>query len=136
MEYIKIENNNYKREDIEKVSNVINAGGVIVIPTDTVYGISVDSMNEDAVKKIYEIKRRKFSQPFSILVSNIEMMREVAKEISEKEERIINRFFPGAMTIILNKSKKIPDIVTSGLDTVGVRIPNNKFILDLVDYLR
>lgn len=136
MEYIKIENNNYKREDIEKVSNVINAGGVIVIPTDTVYGISVDSMNEDAVKKIYEIKRRKFSQPFSILVSNIEMMREVAKEISEKEERIINRFFPGAMTIILNKSKKIPDIVTSGLDTIGVRIPNNKFILDLVDYLR
>ena len=135
MEYINIEKSKYKKEDIEKVSNVIKNGGVVIIPTDTVYGLAADSLNKEAVARIYEIKHRDISKPCNILVSNIEMIRKVTSNISEKEERIIKKFFPGALTIILNKNEIIPNIVTANLDTIGVRMPNNKFMLEVIELI-
>lgn len=133
MEYIKL-SKNYKNE-IEKVVEILDKGGVSIIPTDTVYGIAVDSLNEEAVKKIYELKNRDFSKPCCILVSNIEMIRKVTKGISPEEEKIVKAFFPGALTIIFEKNKEIPDIVTANLDTIGIRMPDNRFLLELIETL-
>lgn len=136
MEYIKLENNNYKKEDLEKALEVIKNGGVVILPTDTVYGIAADALNEEAVARIYSLKNRKFSNPCNILVSDIDMIRKVTKGISSKEEKIINEFFPGALTIIFEKNEVIPNIVTANLDTIGVRMPKNKFLLDLIKTFR
>lgn len=134
MEYIKLEDN-YKKE-IEKVAEIIKQGGVAIIPTDTVYGIAADSLNEEAVKKVYEIKKRKFTNPCNILVSNIEMIKNVTKSVSKEEEKIIKAYFPGALTIIFEKNDKIPNIVTANLDTIGIRMPDNKFLLELIEKIR
>lgn len=134
MEYIKLEDN-YKQA-VEKAADIIKMGGVAIIPTDTVYGIAADSLNEDAVKKVYEIKNRKPTKPCNILVSNIEMIRKVTKVVSIEEEKIIKEYFPGALTIVFEKNKEIPDIVTANLDTIGVRMPDNKFLLELIEKIR
>ena len=132
MKYIKL-----NKDEIEKrakeVVDVIKKGGIIIAPTDTVYGLIADALNEKAVEKIYEIKKRKKSNPCSILVSNNEMLKRVVKNISLEEKKIIDRFFPGALTLIFEKNEQIPDVVTSGLNTVGIRMPNDEFLLKVID---
>lgn len=135
MKYINIEDG-YTKKDIKEVAESINRGEVVILPTDTVYGIVANALNEKAVSKIYEIKKRDKKKPMNILVSNIEMIRKNVKNITEAEERIIKEFFPGALTIIFEKNSLIPDIVTGGLDTIGIRMPENKFLLELIDTLR
>lgn len=93
MKYIKFEED-YTKEDVEETARVIRSGKVAIVPTDTVYGIAADALNEEAVKKIYELKQRKYSNPCNILVSNIEMIKKVTTGISQREEEIINEFFP------------------------------------------
>lgn len=132
MKYIKL-----NEDEIEKIAKeaieVIKMGGIVIAPTDTVYGIISDALNEKAVEKIYEIKKRKKSNPCSILVSNKDMLKKVVKKVSLEEEKIIDKFFPGAITLIFEKNEQIPDIVTSGLDTVGIRMPNDKFLLKVIE---
>jgi len=135
MEYINIEKG-YTKEEIEKIAEIIKNGKILVLPTDTVYGIAANALDVNAVKKIYELKKRNNNKPINILVSNIEMVKKAVKEISEVEEKIIEQFFPGALTIVFKKSKLIPDIVTSGLDTIGIRMPENKFLLELIESVR
>ena len=134
MKYIKL-----NEDEIEKIAKeaveVIKMGGIVIAPTDTVYGIIADALNEKAVEKIYEIKKRKKSNPLSILVSNKDMLKKVVKKVSFEEEKIIDKFFPGAITLIFEKNEQIPDIVTSGLDTVGIRMPNDKFLLKAIELL-
>lgn len=134
MEYIDIKNG-YTKEDIIKLSDMIKSGEILILPTDTVYGIACDSMNEKAVKKIYELKQRELSKPMNILVSNMEMIKEVVKKISKEEEKIVKKFLPGALTIIFEKKDNISNTITAGKDTVGVRMPNHKMLLELIDYL-
>lgn len=93
MEYIYLSKEN-EQKTIEKAIKIIKNGGVIILPTDTVYGIAADAQNENAVKKIYELKNREFSKPCNILVSNIEMIKEVTTNISKKEKSIIKEHFP------------------------------------------
>lgn len=87
---------NEQNEDIVIKATVeaIKEGKVVIIPTDTVYGIAADALNEEAVKKIYEFKNREMSKPCNILVSNIEMIKNVTKRISKKEEEIIRKYLP------------------------------------------
>ncbi|MCI9366449.1 MAG: threonylcarbamoyl-AMP synthase [Clostridia bacterium] len=131
MEYIKLSKENQK--DIKKVIDTLNKNGVVILPTDTVYGIAADASNEEAVRKIYEVKHRKFTKPCNILVSNIDMIRKVTKNVSPEEEKIMKKYFPGALTMIFDKNDKIPNIVTANLDTIGIRMPNNKFLLELIE---
>ncbi len=131
MEYINLKDG-YTKEDIDKTSEIIKNGKIAIIPTDTVYGIAADALNEEAVKKIYRLKHRDLSKPCSILVSDIDMIKQVTKSIRQFEERIIKKFFPGALTIVLEKNEKIPNAVTANQDTVGVRIPDNKFLIELI----
>lgn len=136
MEYIDIKSNKYSKEDLKEIAEVIKAGECIIIPTDTVYGIAASALDKNAVKKIFELKNRAFSKPINILVSNFEMIKKVTKNISLEEKKIMKKFFPGALTIIFEKNDEIPEIVTSGFSTIGIRMPKNKFLLDLIDFLR
>lgn len=131
MEYINLKED-YTKEDIIKTSNIIKEGKIVILPTDTVYGIAVDALNEESVKRIYNLKHRDISKPCCILVSDIDMIKQFTKCITPLEEKIIGKFFPGALTIVLEKNNKIPSAVTANLDTIGVRIPDNKFLIELI----
>jgi len=135
MEYIDIKKG-YTKKEIQQIAKIIKDGGIAILPTDTVYGIVADAGNEKAVKRIYEIKKRKPSNPVNILVSNRKMIKEVTKQITEREEKIIEKFFPGAITIICEKNKKVSDIITAKNSTVGIRMPDNKILLELIESIR
>lgn len=119
--------------DINKCVDIINNGGVVILPTETVYGIGCSCFNEDSIKRLYEIKKRPYNKPISVLVSNIDMINKVAKNISDKEKMVINHFFPGPLTIILERNDNVPNILTSNGNTIGVRMADNKLINEIID---
>lgn len=132
-EYIDFKNE-IEDEVLKEVAKTIKEGGIVVFPTETVYGIGTNALNEEAVKKLYDIKQRPLSKPISLLVNNIDMIKKITKDITKQEEDIIKEFFPGPLTIILKKKSIIPDIVTANSDTVGIRMPANEIALKLIDY--
>lgn len=133
MEILKLHKNSYDK--LKNVAKVINDGKVVVFPTETVYGIGVNGLDVYAIKKLYNIKVRDYNKPISLLVSNYEMIESVANIVSPIEKKIIECFFPGPITLILNKKDVVPDILTSGTNTVGIRMPDSEFCLRLIDYV-
>lgn len=118
---------------LEKAAELIKQGKIVVFPTETVYGIGTNGLDEKAVEKLYEVKQRALDKPISLLVSNMEMVNLIAKDITETEYKIMEKFFPGPLTIILKKKDIVPDVVTSGQDTVGVRMPSGEIARKLVE---
>src|SRR5690625_1760695 len=108
---------------LRESARIIRDGGIVVFPTETVYGIGVNGLNESAVKRLYEVKKRQLNKPISLLVNNIDMINQVAKDITDLEYTLMKEFFPGPLTIILQKRDIVSDIVTANLDTVGIRMP-------------
>ena len=109
----------------------VAAGKLIVYPTETVYGIGADIYNEAAVKNLYVVKNRPFDMPLSVAVSDKAMLERVAV-LNENADKLIKAFMPGPITIIIKKQSDVPDIVTSSSQKVGIRIPDNRFALELV----
>lgn len=109
----------------------VAAGKLIVYPTETVYGIGADIYNEAAVKNLYVVKNRPFDMPLSVAVSDKAMLERVAV-LNENADKLIKAFMPGPITIIIKKQPDVPDIVTSSSQKVGIRMPDNKFALELV----
>lgn len=106
-------------------------GKLITYPTETVYGIGADIYNESAVKNLYMAKRRPFDMPLSVAVSDKAMLENVAV-LNENADKLIKAFLPGPLTIIIKKQPDVPDIVTSSSHKVGIRIPDNRFALELI----
>ena len=121
-------------EKLKDSAQTLKNGGIVVFPTETVYGIGANIWDEVAVKRLYEVKQRPFSKPISLLVNSIDMINEVAKDITELEYALMKEFFPGPFTIILKKKDIVPNIVTANLDTVGIRLPANEIALRLIKY--
>lgn len=119
---------------LEQAAEFIKQGKIVVFPTETVYGIGANGLNEKAVRKLYEVKQRPLNKPISLLVSNMEMVNLIAKDITKLEYKIMETFFPGPLTIILKKKDIVPDIVTAGQKTVGVRMPGGEIARKLVEY--
>lgn len=119
---------------IKEASKIINNGGLVLFPTETVYGIGADGLNEQAVKNIFIAKGRKQDNPLILHISNIGMLDRIAKNITELEYKLMRTFWPGPFTIILERTKIVPDIVTGGLDTVGIRMPSNEIAKWLIEY--
>lgn len=120
---------------LENISERLKKGEIIIYPTDTVYGVG-GVLKEDTLKRIYEAKTRSFSSPLIALVSSLEKVDEIAiisDENREKIEKLINKFWPGGLTIILKKKDKVPAIMVSNGDTVGVRMPNLKKALEIIE---
>lgn len=108
---------------ISKAINVLADGGVILYPTDTVYGLGANIFDNSAVRRVFEIKKRSFLKPLSILVSDVETIDLVAK-ISLGQKNTMESYLPGPYTFILNKQKIVPRYITGGLINVGVRVPD------------
>lgn len=122
------------REDlIKKASKVLKEGGLVIYPTDTLYGLGGNALDKNAVKKVFMAKEREASSPLPIAVNSIEMMKEYS-ELSKKAEMLARAFLPGALTLVLKK-KNLPDTLTGGLPKVGIRIPRSDIALGLVDRL-
>ena len=108
-----------------EAAKVMLAGGTVVFPTDTVYGLGCDATNEQAVRKIFKIKDRKETNPLAIIVRDINMAKKVAS-IDKRLERALNIIWPGAVTVVLWKKYKLPEILTAKEQTIGLRIPDYK----------
>lgn len=117
--------------DFEEIVNVLKSGGLTVYPTDTLYGLGADPFNDSAVKKVFISKNRPFDMPLSVAVSDIRMLESVAV-LNESARRLINAFLPGPLTIILTKKPSISDLVTSGDNQIGIRIPDHPFALRFI----
>lgn len=120
---------------INKASSILKNGGIGIFPTDTVYGIGCDALNTDALKKLYNCKNRNLNKPINVLVSNENMLNRFVRNINDLEKKLIDNFWPGALTIIFDKSDIVPTILNSNLTTVGVRMPANKTCLELINTL-
>lgn len=105
---------------------IIKKGGIVAFPTETVYGLGANAYDEIAVKKIYAAKGRPSDNPLIVHLADVKDIEKVAREITLNAEKLIDKFAPGPFTLILKKQPDIPDIVTAGLDTVGVRIPQDE----------
>lgn len=121
--------------DIKKAATILNVGGLVAIPTDTVYGLAANALDERAVEEIYRVKRRPKDKPLAIQISNIDQLEEYCKVVPEKAYQLAEKFWPGPLTLVFEKSEKIPAIVTSGLNTIGVRVPEHPITLELLKLL-
>ena len=117
---------------IEKAAKVIKNGGIVAFPTETVYGLGADALNENAVKKIFEAKGRPQDNPLIIHVSSKKIDKYV-KDIPECAEKMMEKFWPGPLTIILNKKDIVPNMTSANLSSVGVRMPSEPIALKLIE---
>lgn len=103
-------------------------------PTETIYGLGGDALSEDAVRKVYEVKRRLFSQPMSVAVSDRDMLHAIAK-LDELADRFVEAFLPGPVTVVLPATSCLPRMLTGGGDTIGIRMPDHPIALRLIEQL-
>ncbi|TBR10110.1 MAG: threonylcarbamoyl-AMP synthase [Candidatus Nitrosotenuis sp.] len=111
---------------IRQAVQLIRKGETVAFPTETVYGLGADALNPSAVKKIFEAKGRPADNPLIVHIQDKEDLKRLASDIPEITEKIIEKFWPGPLTIVLKKSKIVPKITTGGLNTVAIRMPKNK----------
>lgn len=119
---------------MKEIVQIIIDGGVVIMPTDTIYGIIADATNETAIKRVYDIKKRDINKPMLMLVNGVDMLDKYVNKINDVERKIMDKFWPGPLTIIFKK-KGISDLLTGGLDTIGVRYPNNELLIDIMNEL-
>lgn len=121
--------------NIDRLVEIINDGKLAIVPTDTVYGIIADATNEEALKKVYEAKKRDYTKPLIIMVSNMEMLYKYVDNISDMEQKIIEKYWPGKLTILFRKSDKLSGLINNNGDLVGIRYPDNKELIELMNRL-
>jgi L-threonylcarbamoyladenylate synthase len=119
-------------ETIHQAAGIIQKGGIVAFPTETVYGLGADAFNPLAVARIFEVKRRPYFDPLIVHVANPADIKKLVREIPSDVKKLIGRFWPGPLTIVLLKEEEIPDIVTAGLLTVAIRMPNHPMALSLI----
>ncbi len=119
--------------EIRKAASIIRSGGTVAFPTETVYGLGADALNEEAVSKIFSIKRRPRFDPLIVHIGSLDQIELIAANVPEKAVRLTEAFWPGPLTIIVEKKEIIPDLVTSGLPAVGIRMPRNQTALELIN---
>lgn len=116
----------------DELGSTIRTGGLVVFPTETVYGIGANGLDYISVRKIYAAKGRSSDNPLILHICSLDMLNQITKDISYVEKLLIDAFFPGPFTIILNKTEIVPNAVTAGLDTVAVRMPNNEIAQKII----
>lgn len=119
-------------ENIQGAGAVLRAGGVVAFPTETVYGLGADALNPEAAKKIYEAKGRPSDNPLIIHICDHEGVHCVASNISDKARNIMEEFWPGPLTLVLEKKDSVPYGTTGGLDTVAVRMPSHELAREII----
>lgn len=121
--------------NIDEIMSVINNKELVILPTDTVYGIVGDALDENVIHKVFDAKKRDYSKPLILMVSSIDMLKKYVKNISNLEQILIDRYWPGKLTILFEKNEFVSDLITSNSNLVGIRYPDNKEIVELIDRL-
>lgn len=128
----KIDRKNIDNKIIKNAGKIINKGSLVAFPTETVYGLGADGLNEEACKHIFEAKGRPNDNPLILHISNISMLYNLTDDINEESKKLMESCWPGPLTIIFKKSGKVPSAVTAGLDTVAIRYPKDEIALALI----
>jgi len=119
-------------KDIERAVAALRAGGLVAFPTETVYGLGADAGNPAAVRKIFEVKGRPATHPVIVHLADAVQLANWAREVPEHARRLIRRFWPGPLTVILKRARGVSDVVTGGQDTVALRVPSHPVALQLL----
>lgn len=122
-------------KDINKAKSLLEQGELVAIPTETVYGLAGNALDSNAVIKIFKVKDRPQFDPLIVHVANLQQAKELVESFPEKAEKLAARFWPGPLTFLLKKKSLIPDLVTSGMDTVGIRCPDHDLTRSLLQSL-
>ena len=131
-EYVVIDNDYIDKEAIDRAGKIIKEGGLVAFPTETVYGLGGDALNPSASAKIYAAKGRPSDNPLIVHIADISALEKITKEIPEAAYKLAEKYWPGPLTMIFNKSDAVPYETTGGLDTVAVRMPLNKTALAFI----
>ena len=126
-----------QNEDLNKIreaAQAIKQGNIVLFPTETVYGIGANALNENAVNKIFQAKGRASDNPLIVHICNIQMLDSLVKEVGQVEQKLMDNFWPGPLTIIFDKKECMPNNVTAGLNTVGIRMPSNSVARKLIKF--
>lgn len=132
-EIIKLDPGNIDVSRVDFAADVLKAGGLVAFPTETVYGIGANAINENAVKNIYKAKGRPSDNPLIVHVWNKEKVKELVSSIPDSASTLMNTFWPGPLTLVMEKSDIIPAIITAGLNTVAIRMPSHPVALSLLE---
>ncbi len=119
-------------KDIAKAKNLLERGELVAIPTETVYGLAANALDTNAVVKIFRVKTRPQFDPLIVHVANLQQARQLVESFPEKAEKLVSKFWPGPLTLLLKKKSIVPDLVTSGMDTVGIRCPDHALTQSLL----
>lgn len=119
-------------ESIRRAGRIIKAGGLVAFPTETVYGLGCDAMNADAAAKVFEVKQRPQFDPLIVHIADHKQLEMVIDSLPSLGQRLIDAFWPGPLTLVLPKQPAIPDLITAGLSTVAVRMPNHPVAQSLI----
>ena len=117
---------------MDKIEKTLEAGGAVVLPTETVYGLFAQALNEEAVERVYELKRRPRDKALNLNVASLEEIYAFSKNQASCLEQLYKAFLPGPLTIILQANDRVPAWINSDMETVGFRIPNHPVTLDLI----
>lgn len=117
---------------LERAAGVVDAGGLVVYPTETVYGLGADALSADAVERVFETKRRDRSKPVSMAVPSVDAVDEVTR-LTDHEQAFCEAFLPGPVTVVVERGSAVPDALTAGGDRVGVRVPDHDVALALLE---
>ncbi|MFW6283634.1 MAG: L-threonylcarbamoyladenylate synthase [Minisyncoccales bacterium] len=129
---LKIDSKKPQKSKINVAANIIKNSQLVAFPTETVYGLGANGLDKKAVKKIFIAKGRPQDNPLILHVCNQEQIKTLVKEIPIKAKKLMDKFWPGPLTIIFKKSKIVPKIITGNLNTVAIRMPKNKIALELI----
>jgi L-threonylcarbamoyladenylate synthase len=129
---IQVDPQHPQAEAIEQAAAIIRRGGLVAFPTETVYGLGADAMNEQALQRIFTAKGRPADNPLIVHVGHRKDVERVAEDVSDKAWQLIDAFWPGPLTLVLKRKSEVPALVSSGLPTVAVRMPCNGIALSLI----
>src|SRR5258706_931692 len=118
--------------ELQRAAALIRSGELVAFPTETVYGLGANALDVAAIEKIYAVKGRPAGSPLIVHVDSIEMARGLVRDWPENAEKLARKFWPGPLTLVLPKQPHVPDRLTAGLDTVGIRVPSNAIALALI----
>lgn len=133
---VMIDEHNIDEDSIKEAGEVIKKGGLVAFPTETVYGLGANALNSSAVEKIFKAKGRPQDNPLIVHVCNFEGIAPLVKEIPPIAQKLMKKFWPGPMTIILMKADIIPDVTSAGLKSIGIRMPSNIIARKLIGYAK
>lgn len=132
-EIVKIDEEQIDQEAIARAGEILKRGGLVAFPTETVYGLGGDALNENSSKLIYAAKGRPSDNPLIVHITNMEALKKIVTEIPPAARKLAERYWPGPLTMIFHKSSAVPLATTGGLDTVAVRMPSHKTARAMID---